>query len=197
MLNGENNYRRFLDGDDQGFVEIVKEYNDSLVLFINGYVHNIHVAQEIAQDVFFNLLIKKPHYSPKNSFKTWLFTIGRNQALNVLRKKEKFLSFYEKYTQELVNDEKNLISSYVEDQDKLMLHKTIQKLTPQYSEILYLAYFEALSVKEIANITKKSVKQVSNLLYRAKKSLKDQLEKEGFQYEDAWSNYWRIIWTKK
>ena len=58
------------------------------------------------------------------------------------------------------------------------------KLLPQYSEVLYLAYFELLSIPEIADVTKKSVKQVSNLLYRAKSALKEILEKEGFEYEE-------------
>ena len=36
MDNGACSYRRFLDGDEEAFDEIVKEYFDSLVFFING-----------------------------------------------------------------------------------------------------------------------------------------------------------------
>lgn len=182
-MNGGTNYRRFLEGDDQGFVEIIKDYNEALVFFINGYVHNIYVAEELAQDTFFVLLIKKPKYSPKNSFKTWLFTIGRNQALNALRKKDKYLSFYETRKQEVIEEEQSITNTYISGQDKQLLHQAIQKLLPQYSEVLYLAYFELLSVREISLITQKPVKQISNLLYRAKAALKEQLEKEGFEYE--------------
>ena len=52
MDNGASSYRRFLDGDDEGIVEIIKEYKDGLMLFINRYVDNIHIAEELTEDVF-------------------------------------------------------------------------------------------------------------------------------------------------
>ncbi len=182
-MNGQANYRRFLDGDDQGLVEIVKEYNDSLTLFINGYVHNISVAEELAEDVFFCLMVKKPKFTPKYSFKTWLFTIGRNRAMNALRKKAKYLAF-KNNAQNFQKEQEDLKISYIKKQEKIILHRAIQELLPQYSEVLYLSYFELLPVPEIANVMKKSIKQVNNLLYRAKVALRDQLEKEGFCYEE-------------
>ena len=51
MDNGACSYRRFLDGDDKGLVELVGEYKDGLILFLNGYVDNISVAEELTEDV--------------------------------------------------------------------------------------------------------------------------------------------------
>lgn len=183
MNNGAINYRRFLDGDDQGMVEIIKDYQESLVMFLNGYVHNIYLAEEIAEDVFFLLVIKKPRYLPKYSFKTWLFTIGRNRAVNALRSQGKIVSLDAQVNEKLHKDEMDLEKAYIKKEDRIALHHAIQQLLPQYSEVLYLAYFEMFSVSEISKITKKSVKQVSNLLYRAKGALKILLEAEGFEYE--------------
>ncbi len=36
MGRGSENYRRFLDGDEAGLVEIIKEYKDGLILFLNS-----------------------------------------------------------------------------------------------------------------------------------------------------------------
>ena len=41
MDNGASSYRRFLDGDDNGIAEIVSDYKDGLILYLNGYVNNI------------------------------------------------------------------------------------------------------------------------------------------------------------
>ncbi len=41
MDNGASSYRRFLDGDDKGIAEIVGDYKDGLILYLNGYVNNI------------------------------------------------------------------------------------------------------------------------------------------------------------
>ena len=39
MDNGASSYRRFLDGDDAALAEIVKDYRDGLILYLNGIVN--------------------------------------------------------------------------------------------------------------------------------------------------------------
>ena len=59
----------------------------------------------------------------------------------------------------------------------------MRKLKSEYRQILWLIYFEDLSNKEAAKIMKKSVSNIETLVSRARKSLKLQLEMEGFHYE--------------
>ena len=49
MDNGASSYRRFLEGDESAFDEIMKELFDGLVFFIDRYVHDIHAAEDIFQ----------------------------------------------------------------------------------------------------------------------------------------------------
>ena len=65
-----------------------------------------------------------------------------------------------------------------------MLHQTIRKLKPEYRQILWLIYFEGFSCREASKIIKKSVHNTETLVYRARKTLKKQLESEGFEYEE-------------
>lgn len=62
MDNGANSYRRFLSGEDEGLIEIVEEYKDGLILYLNGYVNNIYIAEELTEDTFFRLITKKPQW---------------------------------------------------------------------------------------------------------------------------------------
>lgn len=57
-------------------------------------------------------------------------------------------------------------------------------LKPEYRQILWLIYFEEFSSKEASVVMKKSVHNIETLVYRARKSLKTQLEMEGFVYEE-------------
>ncbi len=50
MDMGAKNYRRYLEGDDSGIVAIIDDYREGLILFLNRYVNNIHVAEELAED---------------------------------------------------------------------------------------------------------------------------------------------------
>lgn len=50
MDNGASSYRRFRDdGDEDGLVEIIKDYKDGLIFYINSFVGNIHTAEELAE----------------------------------------------------------------------------------------------------------------------------------------------------
>ena len=64
------------------------------------------------------------------------------------------------------------------------MHRSMEKLNPEYRQILWLLYFEEFSHAEAAAIMKKNSRQITNLLYRAKAALKTELMKEGFVYEE-------------
>lgn len=183
MDNGASSYRRFLDGDDNSFVEIVRVYNDGLILYLNSFVHNILVADELAEDTFVKLGVKKPRYTGKSSFKTWLYAIGRNVAMDYIRKtsKEKTVPLDDCTEQA---DEELLESRYLQEEQKIILHRAMNKLKPDYSQVLWLIYFEGFSNKEAAKIMKKSVHNIESLASRARQSLKAKLNAEGFAYEN-------------
>ena len=56
MDNGASSYRRFLDGDDKGLAEIVRDYRDGLILYLHGIVDNISVAEELMEETFFKIV---------------------------------------------------------------------------------------------------------------------------------------------
>ena len=86
MKNGAGSYRRFLDGDESAFDDLLALYQENLIFFINRYVHNITVAEDLAADVFLDLIVHKHRYNFKTSLKTYLFMIGRSRALNYLKR---------------------------------------------------------------------------------------------------------------
>ncbi len=184
MDNGASSYRRFLDGDDDGIVEIIKDYKDGLMLYLNNYVQNIHIAEDLMEDTFVRLVTKKPHFSGKSSFKTWLYAIGRNIAVDFVRKHAKLPEVSAEELSVILSDETDVEKEYLRDERKIILHKSLKKINVEYSKVLYLIYFENFNITETSSIIKKSYKQTENLVYRAKRSLKSQLEMEGFVYEE-------------
>ena len=180
MDNGASSYRRFLDGDESGLVEIIKDYKDGLILYLNGFVSNIHTAEELAEDTFVKLGVKKPRDNKKCSFKTWLYTIGRNVAIDYLRKNRR--NSVEELT-EFIGGE-SLESEYIREEQKITVHRTMLKLKPEYRQVLWLIYFEGMKSKDVSIVMKKSVHNIEVLSYRARLALKSELEKEGFVYEE-------------
>ena len=184
MDNGASSYRRFLDGDDEGVVEIIKDYKDGLTLYLNGYVNNIFVAEDLMAETFFKIVVKKPKFTCKYSFKTWLFTIGRNVTIDFIRHNDKILDKPIEDFENYLFEEESVEKAYLREESKITLHKAIRKLKSEYRQVLYLIYFEGFSNAEAAAAMKKSKHQIENLVYRARMSLKSELDKEGFVYEE-------------
>ena len=184
MDNGASSYRRFLDGDDKGLAEIVRDYRDGLILYLNGVVNNISVAEELMEETFFKIITKKPRFNAKYSFKTWLYTIGRNVAIDYLRHNTKMSDTSFEDLENYVKDEDDLEKLYIIEERKIVVHRALKKLNAEYRQVLWLLYFEGLSNAEAAIIMRKNSRQMKNLVYRAKSALKSQLDKEGFVYEE-------------
>lgn len=183
MPNGESSYRRFLTGDDNGIVEIVRDYKDGLIFYLNSFVHNLTVAEELCEDTFVKLAIRKPHFREGSSFKTFLYTIGRNTAIDHLRKNRADVIAIEELAEISANME-DLEQSYIREERKITVHRAMETLKSEYQQVLWLTYFEELSNKETAAVMKKSVHSIETLVYRARIALKKALEKEGFEYEE-------------
>ena len=184
MDNGASSYRRFLDGDDKGLSEIVRDYRDGLILYLNGIVNNISTAEELMEETFFKIITKKPEFNAKYSFKTWLYTIGRNVAIDYLRHNAKQSDTAFDDLENYIRDEYDLEKLYIIEERKITVHRALRKLNTEYRQVLWLLYFDGLSNVEAAIVMKKSSRQMKNLVYRAKSALKSELDKEGFVYEE-------------
>ena len=127
MGNGESSYRRFLAGDNEGMLEIVCEYQAGLMLYLNSYVQDIHMAEDLAEDTFLELMLKRPKFSGKSSFKTWLFAIGRNITAKHLRKHAK-LSVVPLESQEYLAVEDDIEDNYIKTEQKKMVHQAAERV---------------------------------------------------------------------
>ena len=180
MDTGNESYRRYLSGDDSAMGDIVKAYADGLYLYINSIVKDRCTAEELTQETFVKLAVKKPRFFGRSSFKGWLYTIGRNLAIDFLRKRQDNVPLDE-IADTLISDSDTELR-YIKSEDALALHRSIEKLKSEQAQALRLIYFEKFTVTEAAKIMKRSRHAFENLLSRAKASVKREMEKEGFNY---------------
>ena len=172
---GAQHYREYLEGRDEPFVEIVKLYQEGLMRFANSFLHDLHEAEDVVADTFFILAAKKPMFHGECSFKTWLYTIARNRALSVLRKKRRITP------RVIMEAELRTESDYsasewddpiIDIRPNADILKAIATLKPAYGQALYLKYYEDFENSEIAHIMRRNKRQVENLLARGRKQLR-------------------------
>ena len=180
MDAGAQSYQKYLSGDDQGMAELIALYKDGLMLYLAGLTHDVFSAEELTEDTFFKLMVKKPRYRDSGRFKAWLYAIARNVCHDEWRRQSTLVALPE----EQLGEVQSLEQSYLHEEDRIAVHRCMARLNPDYGQVLWLKEFEDFDNAQIARIMGKSRRQVEMLLYRAKASLKAELEKEGFCYEN-------------
>lgn len=173
--NGAGLYRRFLQGDGSALETLVARYSDALVRFAYCYLKDPFAAEDAAEDAFAALIVKDRAFSDDANLKAYLYKTVRNKCIDKIRSERRQAALPESAV-----DAELLLELKERNAE---IYSAMQRLPAQYSEILYLVYFDGFRPEEAAKILKRSKKQVYNLLARAKAALKAILLKEGARYE--------------
>ena len=70
MDKGAKAYARFLSGDDSGLAEVIEEYRNSLMFFLMRHVRSESTAEELCEDTFYTLVMKRSAFSESAGFRT-------------------------------------------------------------------------------------------------------------------------------
>ncbi len=179
MDNGASSYRRFLEGDESAFNDVMKELFHPLVFFIDRYVHDVYAAEDIAIDTFSDLVVHRHRYNFKVTLKTYVFMLGRSRALNYIKRRGlvSFSSLSE--TEDMSDDGPTLEDTVLADERRRAVNAAVSQLPEDMRAAVHLVYFESMTYDEAAKVMKKKRKQVDNLLYRAKGELRIILGEDG------------------
>lgn len=127
---------------------------------------NTSDADDVYQEVFYRYIRKKPLFESLEHEKAWFIWVTVNCCKTSLK------SFWKTKVCEL---DETFEDTEVEKED---LSFALKKLPKKYSAVLYLFYFEDMSIKEIASALNLEEGNVGVLLSRARQKLKEILEKE-------------------
>lgn len=156
--------------------EIVDKYADMVYRIALTQMKNIHDAQDIFQEVFLRLVKNIDHIQNEEHLKSWLIRVTLNCS------KTNLMNAWRKHTQPLEEEQEQIAFETKEQSD---LYEYIQKLPEKYQTVLYLFYYEELSVKEICGVTGQKETTVKSQLSRARTMLKEQLEKAGWNNSNS------------
>lgn len=174
---GARAYELFLAGDKEQMAIIVEHYGNPLLMFINSYVHNYHTAEDLMEDCFVDLLIKRPDFRGESQFKTYLFQMGRNKALNFIQRSKHFTWVNSDDVEHELREEDDVFERIEADERKKELFQALKQLPDHYRQAVHLIYFEEFNYEEAAQIMDVTSKQVDNYVYRAKKKLAELLDR--------------------
>ncbi len=172
-------YQRFLNGDQDAFEEIVNLYRENLIFFLHRYINNLDTAEDLAEDVFVEVLVHPERFRGRSTLKTYLFAIARNKAVDWIRHHSR-LNVVPLDVAENLTETATIEETVLKNDEQRRLAEAMERIKEDYRVALHLVYLEEMSYDEAGKIMKKTRKQVENLVYRGKKALKTVLEEEGF-----------------
>ena len=175
----ETLYSRYLETDDDGILEILlARHREGLLLFLLGFVRNPEDAEDLLIDTFARLASDKPRFESfyPGSFRNWLYTIGRRNALMLLRKRKLRT---EPLGEDIAAETDLPEIALLKEERNRKLYRAIVTLKPEYRRVLTLLYLEGLSHEEIAGIMGMNRMQVYNAVKRGKEALRKSLERMG------------------
>ena len=177
-MSDDELYNRFLTGDVSSYDDLMIRYGDSMTVYLYGYLHNWHDAEDLMIEAFARILVKKPHIRSGN-FKAYLFRTARNLATNfhAARKRADVFSLEELETE--LPGGSMPEEMLQEAETKRILQICMERIDPMIQEALWLVYRENLSYAETAAVMRISSKKVDNLLEKGKKVMREELKKEG------------------
>ncbi len=183
LPNAEEVYLRYITKyDDRDLEALLLAYRDGLYLFLLSYVRNEEDAEELMMDTFAKLAVDKPYFEIRKdgSFKSWLYSIARNNALMHIRKHKMEAVPLDEWN---IADEDTPESEYLKDEENRTLYRALSALKAEYRRALMLLYIEGLDHEEIARAMGLKLRQFYNIIERGKKALKKTLK--GMETDDA------------
>lgn len=178
---GADLYRKWLCGDGKAFDKIIEIYHDALIFFAYGTVKNFADAEDIAADVFADVIVHPRRYSFGCSLKTYLFSVARNKAVDRIRRRKHFSDEDISESAENVSDEKLIEDRIIADEKAKAVRDALKEINPDYAMALRLTYCHEFSGDEICIIMNKNKKQTANLIYRGKEALRKILVERGIE----------------
>ena len=174
--DNERLYERLLvvccqTGDDDAYRELIGRFGPRLRYYLLKLVGRIDRADDLAQEVWIDVLRQLHRLKDAAAFTTWLYRIAHGKAMLEARRNGR--------AHATISDP-NLIEARQEEnfsaEDAARIHAMLDQLETTHREVLVLRFLEDLSYEEIGEVLGCPIGTVRSRLHYAKSQLKTLLE---------------------
>ena len=159
--------------DHAGIAQLVEMYASMIYRIAYTRMQNVADAEDITQEVLLKYLKADKTFRDEEHRKMWLIRVTVNTI------KSNVTSAWRRHTVAL----DDVTEPSYEASDLPVLKEKVEKLPERYRLPMFLYYYEELSVKEIAHVTKSTEGTVKSLLSRGRKMLRDEWKEDGYVRE--------------
>lgn len=166
---------RIRRGDRDAFKELFHRHYDALCRYACGYVRSLEIAEDLVQEVFFDLWKRRRAWHPEHSPKAFLYGAVRNQTLKHRRRVRNRRQVRGREVLGELNAEGGPEQSFRDRELSGIARRAIGELPERRRHIFMLSRRHGLTYAEIAVALDISVKTVETQMGRALRHLRDRL----------------------
>jgi RNA polymerase sigma-70 factor (family 1) len=166
-------FARMVEGDEEAFRFFFEKYYTDLCNFVNIYLNDPIMAEDVVQDIYVYFWNKKENIRIETSVKSYLLKASKNKSLNYLRNEKNRLAIYEKLANESATSYEIPEDREDDFRKQAIIEKAIASLPVKCREIYILSKEKKLTYNEISNELGISVKTVENQMGNALKKLRE------------------------
>ncbi|WP_068617144.1 RNA polymerase sigma factor [Paenibacillus tuaregi] len=183
--------REIKEGNTELYSELMRRYQRKIMAFIYHMLKSAQLellAEDLCSETFYKAFRSLHSFREVDaSFSTWLYTIARNTVLSELRKqKTGNVSLDETGYVPVASPEIVPEQAILRNERVVMVREAINNLPEKQRSALILREYDQLDYQEISTILGQSVSAVKSLLFRARSSVKNQLEP--YYYEPVYEH---------
>jgi RNA polymerase sigma-70 factor (ECF subfamily) len=187
-ISDEDLFSRYRDSaSPDDFNELVRRYERELFRYLARYLGNPSLAEDVFQNTFLQVHLKRGLYEDGRPIRPWLYSIATHQAVDALRKagRHPTVSLDRRVTSSggesdpgslvdlLVAEGSGPLTELQDQERRDWMAKSVEKLPETLRQTLILAYYQDLKYREIAEILKIPVGTVKSRLHAALSKLQE------------------------
>lgn len=188
MFDENEIVNRILKNDLRAFELLVKQYEKLVFFVIHRLVQDKQNKEDICQEVFIKIHHSLPSFRFQSKLSTWIARIAYLTAVNYVKSNKRRLpNEYPENIDKFYFTDDNPERELIKKTTAVYVNHLIEQMPHQYKTVLTLYYLNQFSLMEIKEITGIPEGSVKSYLFRARKLLKEKLEKD-LKEENIWTS---------
>ena len=165
--------------------ELIGRYQYRLLRYLWALTGNREAAEDLFQETWIRVLEKCHQYNPRWRFETWLFSIARNLAIDLLRRRQpESLEALLRPGDERVEREwpdresPTPFEAVAAGEQGEHVKGVLRRLPSDTREVLVMRFQEDMDLSEIAEVVRAPLSTVKSRLYRGLETFRNLLKEE-------------------
>lgn len=163
-------------GDSRSFAKLVKTYEKRVKAMGMSFFKNETDVDDFIQDVFIKVFTGLASFRGESKFSTWIMRIAYNTAVNSVKRRKEYALLPENF--EILDNDDTPEEKHIKKVTANVIRECVAQLPERFRMCLDMYFFYDMSYLEISVVSDLPVNTIKSHVFRAKKMLKERLEKE-------------------